>query len=68
MSSRIKQLNLKLDKIAGNAKDGAGQIAGKIIDAANDVAHAATEKARRQTEKAGEKLIEAGEKITKMAK
>ena len=68
MSTNIRKLNRKLDTMAGNAKDGAGKMAGKIIDKANDVAHAATEKARRQTAKAGEKLIEAGEKITKMAK
>ncbi|MGH7654252.1 MAG: hypothetical protein ACREN6_06265 [Gemmatimonadaceae bacterium] len=68
MSSKIKKLNRKLDKMANNAKDGTEEIAGKIIDAANDVAHSAAEKARQQTEKAGEKLIEAGEKIVKMAK
>ena len=33
MSSKIKKLNRKLDKMADNAKDGAGQVAGKIIDA-----------------------------------
>jgi hypothetical protein len=68
MPTRIRKINHKLDTMADNAKDGAGKMAGRIIDAANNVAHAATEKARRQTKMAGEELIKAGAKITKMAK
>jgi hypothetical protein len=79
MSTQMKKLNHKLDKLAdkakggterltGKAKDGAEKLAGKVIDSANDVAHAAAETARRQTKKAGKKLIETGEKVVKLAK
>jgi hypothetical protein len=79
MSTQMKKLNHKLDRLAdkakdgterlaGNAKDGAEKLAGKVIDSANDAAHAAAEGARRQTKKAGEKLIETGEKMVKLAK
>jgi vacuolar-type H+-ATPase subunit H len=79
MSTQMKKLNHKLDKLAdkakdrterltGKAKDGAEKLAGKVIDSANDVAHSAAEKARLQTKKAGKKLIETGEKIVKLAK
>jgi hypothetical protein len=64
----IKKVNRKLDKLADKAKDGAEQVAGKVVDAANIVAHAAVEKVRQGTEKVGETMIGAGEKITKMAK
>jgi hypothetical protein len=79
MSTQMKKIDRKLDKLAGKAKDGteklAGKakagtekLAGKVIDSANDVAHSAAETARRQTKKAGERLIETGEKMVKLAK
>jgi len=68
MVTPSKKITNKLDDIAEKAKDGAGKVAEKVIDAANNVAHAATEKARQGTENVGEKLIDVGEKITKMAK
>jgi vacuolar-type H+-ATPase subunit H len=79
MSTQMKKIDRKLDKLADKAKDGteklagkakqsAEKLAGKVIDSANDAAHAAAKTARRQTKKAGEKLIETGEKIVKLAK
>jgi hypothetical protein len=68
MTTRIRKVNKKLDKLADKAKDGAGMVAEKIVDAANGVAHAAAEKVRKGTENVGEKMIDVGQKITKMAK